>query len=68
MGVVVCGGRIYIFSEIIGFVLYQTVGTGTFICYQRCCSGDSGDLNYDGKVNLIDLAIMAQNWLVGTGD
>lgn len=27
-----------------------------------------GDLNYDGKVNLIDLAIIAQNWLVGTED
>ena len=25
-----------------------------------------GDLNYDGKVNLVDLAIMAQNWLLGT--
>jgi hypothetical protein len=36
-----------------------TLTTGTIPAIQ-------GDLNYDGDVNLVDMAVMAQNWLIGS--
>ena len=51
-GQIIAGGR------------FDTAGSKVAAYWARYGSGITGDLNCDGIVNLIDLGIQSQNWLV----
>jgi hypothetical protein len=52
-------------SSFVGWDLIKTWNIGENQIYPFLRIYQAGDINYDGKVDFIDFAILAENWLQG---